>query len=159
VIDRYWDTVCFLGVLNKEQDKLADCQGVINEAKAEQVRIVTSAFTITEVLWPKDLPLQLPPERAAEVQAFFQHKWIVLREVDRAVAELAREMVWSHGVRPKDAIHVASALDAGVQQFDTYDGGLINLSGKIGNPPLVIGPPNVQGAWFDAASTKPSRPS
>lgn len=146
--DRYWDTVCFLGVLNKEPDKLAACSAVIREAEAGSVRVVTSALTIAEVLWPKGQPLQLPPDRAEEVQQFFQHDWIVLRELDRAVAELAREVVWNHHVHPKDAVHVASAVDAGVEQLDTYDGGLIALSGKIGNHALVIGNPNVPETLF-----------
>jgi hypothetical protein len=43
---------------------------------------------------------------------------------------------------------VATPLDAGVEQFDTYDGDLIALSGKIGNPPLMIGTPKVEEALF-----------
>jgi predicted nucleic acid-binding protein len=147
--DRYWDSNCFLGVLNKEADKLAACNAVIREANARNVRIITSALTIAEVLWPKDLPLQLPPERAADVQAFFQHEWIVVRDLDRTVAEKAREVVWNYKVRPKDACHVATAIDAGVEQFDTYDGGLIGLSGQIGNPALIIGYPNVAESLLD----------
>ncbi len=146
--DRYWDTVCFLGVLNEEPDKLPACRAVIREAEAGNVRVVTSALTIAEVLWPKGQPLQLPPDRAEDVQEFFQHEWIDLRELDRTVAELAREMVWNHSVRPKDAVHVATAVDAGVRQFDTYDGDLIALSGKIGNPALIIGNPNLPEQLF-----------
>jgi hypothetical protein len=55
---------------------------------------------------------------------------------------------WNHKVKPKDAIHVATALDAGVGQFDTFDGDLIALSGQIGNPPLVIGRPNLPERLF-----------
>jgi hypothetical protein len=42
----------------------------------------------------------------------------------------------------------APALDASVEQFDTFDGDLIALSGKIGNPPLVIRNPNVPEPLF-----------
>ena len=49
---RYWDTNCFLGVLKKEADKETACRAVIREAEAGKLRIVTSALTITEVLWP-----------------------------------------------------------------------------------------------------------
>jgi hypothetical protein len=85
-------------------------------------------------------------------------EWIVVRDIDRFVAERARTLVWDHdALRPKDALHVATALDAGVEQFDTYDGDLdagveqfdtydgdlIALSGQIGEPPLFIGNPNV----------------
>jgi predicted nucleic acid-binding protein len=149
VSDRYWDTVCFLGVLNEEQDKLSSCRAVIGEAERGNVRIVTSALTVAEVLWPKGRPLALPRDKAEVVQGFFQHEWLVVRDIDRAVAERARELVWEHdALRPKDALHVATALDAGVEQFDTFDGPLIDLSGKIGNPPLVIGKPNLPEPLF-----------
>ncbi len=147
--DRYWDTVCFLGVINEEQDKLSAGRAVIAEAERGNVRIVTSALTIAEVLWPKDRPLVLPREKAEVVQRFFQHEWIVVRDIDRVVAERARELVWNHdALRPKDALHVATALDAGAEQFDTFDGDLIALSGQIGNPPLVIGKPNLPEPLF-----------
>lgn len=147
--DRYWDTVCFLGVLNEEPDKLSACRAVIAEAERGNVRIVTSALTIAEVLWPKGRPLALPREKTEVVQGFFQHEWIVVRDIDRTVAEKARELVWGHdALRPKDALHVATALDAGVEQFDTYDGDLIALSGKVGNPPLAIGNPNLPESLF-----------
>jgi hypothetical protein len=51
--------------------------------------------------------------------------------------------------RHKDSIHVVTAIDAQVDQFDTFDGPLIRLSGQIGNPPLVIGPPNIPESLFD----------
>ena len=41
-----------------------------------------------------------------------------------------------------------TALDTSAGQFDTFDGDLIVLSGKLGNPPLIIGNPNVQEPLF-----------
>ena len=48
------------------------------------------------------------------------------------------------GVKPR----ACTALDAHAEQFDTYDGDLIALSGTIGNPPLLISPPNVPEPLF-----------
>ena len=81
------------------------------------------------------------------IRAFFKQPYIVIRDVDRRVGELAREMIWSHGVPQKDAIHLATALlTEGVVQLDTFDeGDLIKHSGKLGEPPLVIAyPPLLQ---------------
>lgn len=145
---RYWDSNCFLGVLNKEPDKEGACLAVVQEAKSTKLRLVTSALTLTEVLWPKGKPLQIPAEQAQEVQDFFEHEWIAVVVVDRLLAERARDLVWNHQVKYKDAIHVATALDADVEQFDTFDGDLIALSGKIGNPALIIGNPNLPEPLF-----------
>lgn len=149
MMKRYWDTNCFLGVLNKEPDKIGPCRAVLREAENRSVQIVTSALTLTEVLWPKGVPLPLPKESAATIHRFFLHEWIVVYDLDRTLAERAREVVWDHGVHHKDSIHVATAIDAKVDQFDTFDGPLGELSGKVGNPPLIIGPPNVPETLFD----------
>jgi predicted nucleic acid-binding protein len=67
----------------------------------------------------------------------------VVRDVDRFIAEDARELIWSRNILPKDAVHLATALSLRLSQFDTFDHGLQKLSGKLGNPPLTIGPPNL----------------
>ena len=38
---------------------------------------------------------------------------------------------------------MATALDAHVEQLDTFDGPLQRLNQTIGNPPLKIGPPDL----------------
>lgn len=123
------------------------CRQVIEEAKAGKVLIVTSALTLTEVLLRRGKP-PIPIEDAKKVQDFFQHEWIVVRELDRATAEEARDVVWNHGVPPKDAIQVATALRVHVlsplEQLDTYDeDDLWPLSETLGAPPLKIGPPEL----------------
>jgi predicted nucleic acid-binding protein len=143
---RYWDAVTFLGWLSEEPDKVPDCKPVLDAAEAGNVTIVTSALTIAEVLWLKGHK-KVEASHAKKIEAFFRHSWIVVREVDRFVAEDARELVWNKNVKPKDAIHLATALRQDVQfdQFDTFDGDLIRLSGMLGDPPLTIGRPNLPG--------------
>jgi hypothetical protein len=53
--------------------------------------------------------------------------------------------VWDKNVHPKDAIHLATALnqDVEIDQFDTFDEALIKISGTLGDPPLQIGPPSL----------------
>ena len=123
------------------------CGQVIEEAKAGNVLLITSALTLTEVLMNRGKP-PIPIEDAKKVQDFFQHEWIVVRELDRGTAEEARDVVWNHGVPPKDAIHVATALRvhaySPLEQLDTFDeDDLWPLSEKLGEPPLKIGPPDL----------------
>jgi predicted nucleic acid-binding protein len=93
-----------------------------------------------------------PVNEARKVQDFFQHEWIVVRELDRATAEAAREVVWNNSVKPKDAIHVATALlvhgQTPLDQLDTYDDDLLPLSETFGIPPLKIGHPEIPGKLF-----------
>jgi len=138
---RYWDSACFIAVLAQEAGRVDECAEILRAAAGRRLEIVTSAWTITEVLHPKR-GQALSPAVRARVKRFFRNPGIVLVNVDRAVAESAQEHFWDHNVKPKDAIHVASAVYAGVPVFETYDGGLIRLSGQVGaDPPLEIREP------------------
>lgn len=142
VMRRYWDACVFLGWFNDEPDKVNKCKGVIEQAEKGKLIIVTSALTLTEVVWLKDLP-RLSEGSEETIRKFFERDYIAVRPVDRVIAEDARQLVWRHGVKPKDSVHVASALQLGIPILDTFDDKLIKLSGKLGNPTLSIGHPDV----------------
>jgi len=77
-----------------------------------------------------------------KISDFFRHEWIYIYDVDRKVGELARELMWQYqALKPKDATHVATAIKARVDVLDTFDDGLLKLSGEIGDPPLIIRKP------------------
>lgn len=139
---RYWDSDIFLGLFNKEEDKVDKCKGVIELAENNKITIVTSALTLTEVVWIKGLP-RLSSESEDTIRQFFEQEYIAVRTVDRVIAESARQLIWKHGVRPKDAIHVATALELSISVLDTFDRDLHKLNGKLGNPSLRIGRPDI----------------
>ena len=144
---RYWDSDAFIGWLAEEDDKVDECRPVIQAAEEGKTLLITSALTLAEVLWLRGRP-PIPPEDAEAVQRFFAHEYIAVVDVDRTMAEEARKLVWSHGIAPKDAIHVATAIDVEVDRMETFDGALIKKSGIVGNPPLEIGRPNEPGTLF-----------
>jgi len=136
----YWDSDAFLGHLQNEPGKANLCQGTLIRANKEEVLIVTSTLTPAEVLWMRNAP-RITADKANIVKRFFRRSYIRLYNVTRSISEYAQELVWSHNVKPKDAIHVATALQLQVDALETFDEGLIALSGKLGNPPLVIRKP------------------
>ncbi len=78
------------------------------------------------------------------VKEFFKNEFIRVRNVDRYYAEFARELIWDHDfLNPKDAIHVPTAIMHHIEAFDTFDQDSIRLDGKLGNPLMRIGNPNV----------------
>ncbi|VXD24727.1 Similarity [Planktothrix serta PCC 8927] len=148
----YWDACTFLAVLKNEEDKIQECVSVLKAAQNEQVMIVTSALTFIEVVRLEKRNPKLPKEVEEKIRNFFKHKWIYIYDVNRTVGELARELMWEYeALKPKDATHVATAILAKVNVLDTFDDYLINLSGKIGNPSLVIKRPffEIQLDLFD----------
>ena len=138
---RYWDSDCFLGWLQDEADKVDGCKQVLSAAEDGKILIVTSALTIAEVLALRGR-LKIPVTERAKVEKFFRHEYIVVRNITRRISEAARTYVWDYGVDPKDALHVATAVDAGLPLLNTFDKPLIKKSGKIGNPTLLIEQPS-----------------
>lgn len=147
----YWDSDAFLGWLQAEPEKAELCAGTLRRATEGEVLILTSALTLAEVLWMKGAP-QVPQDKAEIVRKFFRRSHIRVRNVTRAISESAQDLVWAQDIRPKDAIHIATALDAGAYALETFDRLLLGKSGRIGTPPLIIRKPiaPAQGTLFDA---------
>lgn len=133
---RYWDSATCLAYLLGEEGRVDDCQLVLDAAEDGKLEIVISTLTIAEVLALRGRA-PIPVERADLVRRFFRRRFFLVADVTRFIAEQARELVWAHGVKPKDAIHVATALDAGVPYLDTFDGGLVTKSGQVGGDPVL----------------------
>jgi predicted nucleic acid-binding protein len=148
---RYWDSACFISILSREAGRVEVCAPILRAVELRALEIVTSAWTITEVLHPKG-GTPLSASVRATVKSFFHRSGIILVNVDRRIAENAQEYFWDCGVRPKDAIHVACAIEANAPVFETYDSGLIKLSGKLGGSPTleIREPQPVSGATTGA---------
>lgn len=121
----YWDSDAFLGLINGEADKATECDEVWREAQSGIYQIVTSTLTIAEVIFMKGVP-KLDPAKRPQITAFFQAPWIVMRPVTRTIAELARDVVWDNAIKPKDAIHIASAAADKIAEMHSFDGDLLN---------------------------------
>lgn len=139
----YWDANCFLGIFNNEQDKVKACQGTTTKAEEGDLIIVTSAITLVEVIRMKGQP-RLKREDENKIREFFLHKYISIQNVDRVVAEVARDLMWRHStLQPKDSIHVATAILRKVSRMHTFDGELLKLDNKYGSPKLHICTPDI----------------
>ena len=140
---RYWDSDCFLGYLNEEEDKVDLCQEVLDEAEKDKILIVTSALTIAEALWLKD-GRKIVKEKSEKIRKFFQNDFIDIRNVTREIAQMAQDVVWDHSIEPKDSIHVATAMKFKMPLMNSFDGDLLALSGKVGNPLIRIEKPSTE---------------
>ncbi|MCL2503359.1 MAG: PIN domain-containing protein [Coriobacteriia bacterium] len=142
---RYWDSSCFIAWFNEEAERVEACEGVVQEARAGDIRILTSAITLTEVIKPaKTGTLAVYRNKDEDINRFFEQPFVVVRNADRAVCEEARRLIWQHRhLNRNDAIHVATAMLTGnVLALDTFDDDMLRIDG-IGNPPLKIGRPDV----------------
>ena len=126
---------------------------MIRAAEREEIHIFTSAITLTEVIKLKGKP-SLKAEQEQKINRFFLNPYIQVVNVDRFLAQMARALIWEHGLHPKDSLHVATAIRFKIPYLDCYDGPMTALSGKLGNPPLKIGPPAMPQKEFDFAGSE-----
>jgi hypothetical protein len=68
------------------------CKPVLEAAEAGSITLVTSAVTLVEVFWLKG-HRKVDASHARKIEIFFRNSWIVVREVDRFIAEAARELL------------------------------------------------------------------
>lgn len=144
----YWDACCFISILSNEANA-DDCLKVVRAAEAGDVVLVTSAISLVEVIkLDGKMPVRETEQQKVDDAMLGPH--FRIREVDRTVAQLARRLIWDHGVEVKDAIHVATALDASITEMHTTDGKLTKLSPLIvqGHQQLTIREPQ----WLDPNS-------
>jgi predicted nucleic acid-binding protein len=148
---RYWDSDVFLGYFNEEPDKYSACEGVLEAANDGKILIVISALTLAEVLYAKKQP-KLPIDKRAEIESFFKSPFISVQNVTRKIAEKARDIVWDNNIRPKDAIHVATALTYKIPVLNSFDQQLLKYNKALGNPRLRIEKPHEPGQHHLALS-------
>lgn len=141
---RYWDSDAFLGYFNNEPDKADACKSVLEAADAGKVMLVTSALTLAEVLYAKGHS-KLDMSKRELIEQFFKSPFLSVQNVRRSIAEGARDIVWDSSIRPKDAIHVATALSCKIPVLNTFDQNLLKADESIGDPPLRIVTPHEPG--------------
>lgn len=126
----YWDSDVFIDLLEQTPGRIHRLAPIVTAAEHGSVVIVTSALTMVEVVKLKNLNL-LDDQIEQLVAEFFENDYISIRNVDRFVAEKARPIVRKCGIKPPDAIQVATAILMEVDVMHTFDAKLIGLSGLV----------------------------
>lgn len=140
---RYWDSNAFLGWFNGESEKAKACETVIRAAERSDVEIITSAVSLTEVIKIKGQN-QLKESDEQKIKDFFENDYILVANLDRFTGEKARHLIWKYPhLKPKDALHLATALITECPVLDTFDGDLLRLNGNIDGVMMHIGIPNL----------------
>lgn len=130
---RYWDSNCFVAILNADEAHSSNCVQILDEAARGNLEIVVSTITMVEVVRPRGTGSPVPREIEDKITAFFENDYIRMRLVDRLVAEKSRQLCWSENLHPRDAVHVATAILESCEVLESSDPHLLRLNGRIPN--------------------------
>ena len=132
----FWDACAWIALIQQEPGRFDDLSYVVDEARAGNVEIWTSNFTLAEVFKrPCDgqqKGLSIVDDTAFE--SFMLQDVVIRVQVDFAVGSLARRLLRTYPTisKPQDAIHLATALLNNNDELHTFDrANLMGLSGKI----------------------------
>jgi predicted nucleic acid-binding protein len=136
----YWDSCTYIDYLEGSHPLAAEMEMIMEDWRSGLVALVTSALTIAEVLYVKcaDEKRRADRSREKDIEALFNPPpgpRFLLVELNRKTALKARDLVWNAGIDPKDAIHVASALEARCEVLYTTEGPLRTKTGLVGGSP------------------------
>ncbi len=152
----YWDANVFHALFGREDGRVDACERIEKAARQGEVIIYTSTATFVECIWIKGKINRFSREHEEIIGKFFMHKFIRPINCDRQIAESARSLIWRFPhLKPKDAIHVASAIAQQVDVLHSYDNDdLVRLDRQIGNPPLRICHPERDERFFPPRQEK-----
>lgn len=130
----YWDACAWIAFINKEMPspqneiklpRFEMCRDTLKRAENGDIEIVTSAFTLAEVC--KRATDSSSP--VINLPGFFDQKYILLVPVDKQIGMKAQtlQLAGVAGLKPPDAVHLASALVAKVPVFHTFDKNLLKM--------------------------------
>ena len=140
----YLDSSVFIAWLKGETvkgvDRGAIADHILTLAEDGQFKIHTSAITLAEVHKLRT-SAKLSNDEDERILAYFEHDFIQIIDVDRAIGEEANRLCRQYGVLPNDGIHLACALRAGCDALLAWDDRFV----KVDHPEIRVEEPQTLG--------------
>ncbi len=116
----YLDTSVHVADIQNEAGREVSAQ-ILRAAELGDLTIVASTLVIAELVHASGRPVLVTPAQDEAIERRFLNGWTELVELDVAIAIRARRIAREHGLKPADAVHVATAIEAGADVFLSWD--------------------------------------
>jgi predicted nucleic acid-binding protein len=140
----YWDADVFLAYLEKDSPHGPLLELLLDDARADKLGVITSVVTQVEVAFistEKEGKALSAEDEAAINQLWLPSSPITVVEFSPLIAMKARDLIrtglpmgWN--LKAHDAVHLASAMQYGVDEFYTYETRLRRYADITGFPVL-----------------------
>jgi len=120
-----------IGDLADREDHIQHCVKILEAAKQRELRLFTANLTISEC---QHLDGFIDDEVKRLFRSILTSGRVVEIVTDSIfIAEQARDLRWKHGIclSGADSHHVSTALEAGCEEFITYDGKILKNAEKL----------------------------
>jgi predicted nucleic acid-binding protein len=130
----YWDSSVMIAFLGGEAGRSENVEQIFEEAESGEVFIVTSSFTLVEVIKLKGkTPIRIDAQQ--RVTKFFEKDYFLFVDATRKITEAARALIWANPTLfPKDSVHLASAIEfhkkRSLDALHSYDKDFLGFNGK-----------------------------
>lgn len=133
-----WDACTWISLIQKEkitgpkgivEDRYRLCRAVLDLAEMGKIEVATSGLSLAEVC--KNPAIKRG--RADQVGPYFEHEWVLVVPVDTLVGTTARALMMAGhaGLKPPDAVHLATAIVANADELHTFDRDLLDLDETV----------------------------
>jgi len=159
-----WDANIVIDAIQKDKDHYENIAPFLKEAETGRLLIVLSEITVSEITTLNDLGAQGVPveDQARLIRDWLENPYIVRRNFDRGMTELAVKIGRLHGIkRAGDKAVLATAVFFEIPVVHTYDGKLLSLDGILpsGNASLrIVVPDYYKDTLFDNVEEGASQP-
>jgi predicted nucleic acid-binding protein len=128
---RYWDSSVFLEWIMDGHGHADMIDSILDDARADRCRIFTSTVTLAEVTRGRHGPLAVDRTNEDKIANFFRNDYIRLVPLDVVIGTRARQLIWDHPhLKPRDAIHIATALQIPVDFIEAYDNDFLKVGAR-----------------------------
>lgn len=102
---------------------------ILNQAKAGEYPVFTSTWTLAEVHKRKK-EISLDEKQSRRILEYFEHDYIYLVDITRAIGEQGHMLARQYGLKPTDSVHLACAIRAGCDVLLSYDPDFLDMPDK-----------------------------
>ena len=128
-VRRLWCSCTIIDYL-AGKPRAKSCELIVNQAERKETEIVVSILAEAEVV---KLDGELDLDSEGQIREFFGRDYVIRTALDLPIVEQSRDLVRRFlGLKPLDAVHIATALHHSIPILETYDEKMIEVGERLG---------------------------
>ena len=136
---RLWDSSVVIGYLAGDQRLYPACAQIIQQAERNETEILVSQMAVVETAYLKG---QSDADSERLIREFFSREYVIPVNVDGPVSAIAQGLIRKYrsnpGIKPPDAVHLATAILWQIPVVETADGPLRRFNRLEGSPLVSV---------------------